>query len=83
MNDAPVISDADFDRLLRELEALEEEHPELRTPDSPTQKVAGAYETEFTSVRHVSRMLSLDNTFNDDDLAAWAERIHKELGEQA
>ncbi|MFC8368661.1 NAD-dependent DNA ligase LigA [Streptomyces sp. NPDC057239] len=82
VNDAPVISDADFDRLLRELEALEEEHPELRTPDSPTQKVAGAYETEFTSVQHVSRMLSLDNTFNDDDLAAWAERIHKELGEQ-
>ncbi|MFJ9661673.1 NAD-dependent DNA ligase LigA [Streptomyces griseoflavus] len=82
VNDAPVISDADFDSLLRELEALEERHPELRTPDSPTQKVAGAYETEFTSVRHVSRMLSLDNTFNDDDLAAWAERIHKELGEQ-
>ncbi|MER7487450.1 NAD-dependent DNA ligase LigA [Streptomyces sp. NPDC126497] len=82
VNDAPVISDADFDRLLRELEALEEEHPGLRTPDSPTQKVAGAYETEFTSVRHVSRMLSLDNTFNDDDLAAWAERIRKELGEQ-
>ncbi|MFE2276297.1 NAD-dependent DNA ligase LigA [Streptomyces sp. NPDC059454] len=82
VNDAPVISDADFDRLLRELEALEEEHPELRTPDSPTQKVAGAYETEFTSVRHVSRMLSLDNTFNDDDLAAWVERIHRELGTQ-
>ncbi|BFO15555.1 hypothetical protein SHKM778_19430 [Streptomyces sp. KM77-8] len=52
VNDAPVISDADFDRLLRELEALEEEYPELRTPDSPTQKVAGAYETEFTSVEH-------------------------------
>ncbi|MEZ3180255.1 NAD-dependent DNA ligase LigA [Streptomyces pimonensis] len=82
VNDAPVISDADFDRLLRELEALEEEHPELRTPDSPTQKVAGAYETEFTSVEHRSRMLSLDNTFNDDDLAAWAERIHRELGTQ-
>lgn len=82
VNDAPVISDADFDTLLRDLEALEDRHPELRTPDSPTQKVAGAYETEFTSVRHVSRMLSLDNTFNDDDLAAWAERIHKELGEQ-
>ncbi|MFI2427960.1 NAD-dependent DNA ligase LigA [Streptomyces sp. NPDC018955] len=82
VNDAPVISDADFDRLLRELEALEEEHPELRTPDSPTQKVAGAYETEFTSVRHVSRMLSLDNTFNDDDLAAWVERIQRELGTQ-
>lgn len=83
VNDAPVISDADFDRLLRELEELEERHPELRTPESPTQKVAGAYETEFTSVRHRSRMLSLDNTFNDEDLAAWAERIHRELGDQA
>ncbi|MFE4050832.1 NAD-dependent DNA ligase LigA [Streptomyces sp. YIM B13518] len=82
VNDAPVISDADFDRLLRELEALEEGHPELRTPDSPTQKVAGAYETEFTSVEHRSRMLSLDNTFNDDDLAAWVERIQRELGTQ-
>ncbi|MFD4604161.1 NAD-dependent DNA ligase LigA [Streptomyces sp. NPDC058464] len=82
VNDAPVVSDAEFDKLLKTLEALEDEYPELRTPDSPTQKVAGAYETEFTSVRHRERMLSLDNTFNDDDLAAWAERIHKELGEQ-
>ncbi|NUV57332.1 NAD-dependent DNA ligase LigA [Streptomyces coelicolor] len=83
VNDAPVVSDAEFDRLLRELEELEERHPELRTPESPTQKVAGAYETEFTSVQHRSRMLSLDNTFNDEDLAAWAERIHRELGDQA
>ncbi|MFD6038890.1 NAD-dependent DNA ligase LigA [Streptomyces griseoincarnatus] len=83
VNDAPVVSDAEFDRLLRELEELEERHPELRTPESPTQKVAGAYETEFTSVQHRSRMLSLDNTFNDEDLAAWAERIHRELGGQA
>ncbi|WP_055593091.1 NAD-dependent DNA ligase LigA [Streptomyces hirsutus] len=82
VNDAPVVSDAEFDRLLRELEALEEQYPALRTPDSPTQKVAGAYETEFTSVQHRSRMLSLDNTFNDDDLAAWVERIHRELGAQ-
>ncbi|MFI8308621.1 NAD-dependent DNA ligase LigA [Streptomyces sp. NPDC085927] len=82
VNDAPVVSDAEFDRLLHELEALEEQYPELRTPDSPTQKVAGAYATEFTSVQHRSRMLSLDNTFNDDDLAAWVERIHRELGEQ-
>ncbi|GAB3177026.1 NAD-dependent DNA ligase LigA [Streptomyces incanus] len=82
VNDAPVVSDAEFDRLLRELETLEEQHPELRTPDSPTQKVAGAYETDFTSVQHRSRMLSLDNTFNDDDLAAWVERIHRELGAQ-
>ncbi|MER6537678.1 NAD-dependent DNA ligase LigA [Streptomyces sp900105755] len=82
VKDAPVVSDAEFDKLLKSLEALEDEHPELRTPDSPTQKVAGAYETEFTAVEHRERMLSLDNTFNDDDLAAWAERIHKELGEQ-
>ncbi|MEU0914426.1 NAD-dependent DNA ligase LigA [Streptomyces althioticus] len=82
VNDAPVVSDAEFDRLLRELEELEERHPELRTPESPTQKVAGAYETEFTSVQHRSRMLSLDNTFNDEDLAAWADRIHRELGDQ-
>ncbi|AKH85009.1 NAD-dependent DNA ligase LigA [Streptomyces sp. CNQ-509] len=78
----PVISDADFDKLLRELEALEEEHPELVTPDSPTQKVAGAYETEFTSVRHRERMLSLDNAFTDEELDAWADRMARELDPQ-
>ncbi|MEU6480528.1 NAD-dependent DNA ligase LigA [Streptomyces sp. NPDC047017] len=82
VKDAPVVSDADFDRLLRSLEELEEEYPELRTPDSPTQKVAGSYATEFTAVEHRERMLSLDNTFNDEDLAAWADRIARELGEQ-
>ncbi|MFE2053482.1 NAD-dependent DNA ligase LigA [Streptomyces sp. NPDC059459] len=82
VKDAPVVSDADFDRLLRSLEELEEEYPELRTPDSPTQKVAGSYATEFTAVEHRSRMLSLDNTFNDEELAAWTERIARELGEQ-
>ncbi|MFI9174678.1 NAD-dependent DNA ligase LigA [Streptomyces lincolnensis] len=80
VNDAPVVSDAEFDKLLRTLEALEEEHPELRTPDSPTQKVAGAYETEFTAVQHRSRMLSLDNAFSDEELAAWAERVAKDVG---
>ncbi|KUM67551.1 NAD-dependent DNA ligase LigA [Streptomyces curacoi] len=82
VKDAPVISDAEFDKLLRSLEALEGEYPELRTPDSPTQKVAGSYETDFTAVEHRQRMLSLDNTFNDDDLAAWADRIARELGDQ-
>ncbi|MGX1563288.1 NAD-dependent DNA ligase LigA [Streptomyces sp. NPDC055506] len=82
VKDAPVVSDAEFDRLLRSLEALEEEHPELRTPDSPTQKVSGSYETEFTAVEHRQRMLSLDNTFNDEEMAAWTERIARELGEQ-
>jgi DNA ligase (NAD+) len=80
VNDAPVISDADFDKLLRSLESLEDEYPELRTPDSPTQKVAGAYETDFTSVQHRSRMLSLDNAFSDEELAAWAERVAKDVG---
>ena len=80
VNDAPVVSDAEFDRLLRQLEAVEEEYPELRTPDSPTQKVAGAYETEFTSVQHRERMLSLDNAFDDEELAAWADRVAAELG---
>ncbi|MFF0382153.1 NAD-dependent DNA ligase LigA [Streptomyces sp. NPDC004286] len=82
VKDAPVVSDAEFDDLLKTLEALEEEFPELRTPDSPTQKVAGSYETEFTAVAHRERMLSLDNTFNDEELAAWADRIARELGEQ-
>ncbi|WP_421107889.1 NAD-dependent DNA ligase LigA [Streptomyces sp. NEAU-S77] len=80
VKDAPIVSDAEFDRLLRRLEALEEDHPELRTPDSPTQKVAGAYETEFTEVEHRERMLSLDNAFDDDELGTWADRIAKELG---
>ncbi|MFJ4484056.1 NAD-dependent DNA ligase LigA [Streptomyces longwoodensis] len=83
VKDAPVISDAEFDRLLRSLEALEEEHPELRTPDSPTQKVSGAYATEFTAVQHRERMLSLDNAFDDLELAAWAERVHKDVGTSA
>ncbi|MEU7241402.1 NAD-dependent DNA ligase LigA [Streptomyces sparsogenes] len=81
VKDAPVISDAEFDRLLRGLETLEEEYPELRTPDSPTQKVAGAYETEFTEVQHRERMLSLDNAFDGDELTSWAERIARELGD--
>ncbi|MBK3633075.1 NAD-dependent DNA ligase LigA [Streptomyces sp. MBT97] len=83
VKDAPVVSDAEFDRLLRALEALEEEHPQLRTPDSPTQKVAGAYATEFTAVQHRERMLSLDNAFDDLELAAWAERVHKDVGSSA
>ncbi|MEU3501447.1 NAD-dependent DNA ligase LigA [Streptomyces hundungensis] len=80
VRDQPVISDGDFDKLLRSLEALEEEHPELRTPDSPTQKVAVAYETDFASVEHRERMLSLDNAFDDEELAAWSERIAKDVG---
>ncbi|MFD8063185.1 NAD-dependent DNA ligase LigA [Streptomyces cyaneofuscatus] len=80
VKDQPVVSDADFDRQMRELEALEDEYPPLRTPDSPTQKVAGPYRTEFTSVEHAERMLSLDNAFDDEELAAWAERVAKDVG---
>ncbi|AKL67999.1 MULTISPECIES: NAD-dependent DNA ligase LigA [Streptomyces] len=78
VNDQPVVSDAEFDQLLRSLEALEEQYPQLRTPDSPTQKVAGAYETDFASVQHRERMLSLDNAFDDEELAAWAERVARD-----
>ncbi|MER7950323.1 NAD-dependent DNA ligase LigA [Streptomyces sp. NPDC096079] len=80
VKDQPVVSDGEFDKLLRALEALEEEYPELRTPDSPTQKVAGQYETEFTSVEHRERMLSLDNAFDEEELATWAERVARDVG---
>ncbi|WEH36038.1 NAD-dependent DNA ligase LigA [Streptomyces sp. AM 4-1-1] len=80
VKDQPVVSDAEFDRLMRSLEGLEDEYPQLRTPDSPTQKVAGPYKTEFTSVQHRERMLSLDNAFDDAELALWAERVAKDVG---
>ncbi|MEW2428244.1 NAD-dependent DNA ligase LigA [Micromonospora sp. NPDC047644] len=78
--DAPTIPDADFDRQLREVEALEEEFPALRTPDSPTQRVGGTFSTDFTPVTHAERMLSLDNAFADEELAAWAERVERDAG---
>ncbi|MFC9535478.1 NAD-dependent DNA ligase LigA [Streptomyces sp. NPDC056975] len=83
VKDQPVVSDGEFDKLLRSLEALEDQYPELRTPDSPTQKVAGSYEpvsTTFTAVEHRERMLSLDNAFDDAELAAWADRIARDVG---
>ncbi len=84
VRDAPTITDAEFDKLLRRLEALEDKHPELRTPDSPTQLVGGAgFATDFTSADHLERMLSLDNAFSADELAAWAGRIHAEIGDAA
>ena len=76
--DDPTLSDAEFDVRLRELESLEEEFPELRTPDSPTQKVGGAVSTEFTAVDHLQRMESLDNAFSFEELAAWHARILRE-----
>jgi DNA ligase (NAD+) len=78
VNDAPTLSDADYDKLLRGLQDLEEQFPDLRTPDSPTQKVGGAVSTEFTAVDHLERMLSLDNAFSREELDAWAARIVRE-----
>jgi len=78
--DRPTVSDAEFDELLRTLERLEERWPALRTPDSPTQKVAGSYVTEFTPVEHLERMLSLDNAFSADEVTAWAQRVEREVG---
>jgi len=80
VSDAPTISDGEYDALMRELDALENEHPELRTPDSPTQKVGGAVSTEFTSVPHIERMLSLANAFDFAELDAWHDRVVKEVG---
>jgi DNA ligase (NAD+) len=78
--DSPTISDAEFDRLLRELEALEEQFPALRTPESPTQNVGGTFSTQFTAVEHAERMMSLDNVFDSDELQAWAERTERDAG---
>ena len=79
--DSPVISDAEYDALFRELQALEERYPALRTPDSPTQRVGGTYATQFTPVEHLERMMSLDNAFSDEELAAWVARVRRELGD--
>lgn len=80
VRDAPIITDGEFDTLLRRLQALEDTHPDLRTPDSPTQLVGGGFATEFTAVDHLERMLSLDNVFDYDELRAWASRVEAETG---
>ncbi|MGH3656163.1 MAG: NAD-dependent DNA ligase LigA, partial [Micromonosporaceae bacterium] len=79
--DQPTASDAEYDRLLRELQELEERYPALRTPDSPTQRVGGTYSTLFTAVEHAERMFSLDNAFSDEELGAWAARVEREVGD--
>lgn len=81
--DRPTLSDADYDRLMREIRALEERHPGLVTPDSPTQRVGAPIVTDFATVRHLERMQSLDNAMNADELLAWDERVVKEVGEVA
>jgi len=76
---APVISDAEFDALMHELKALESAHPELLTPDSPTQRVGGRPADGFVTVEHSQPMLSLDNAYNEEDLRAFDERVRKGL----
>jgi DNA ligase (NAD+) len=73
--DSPTISDIEYDTKMRELRALEEQYPDLRTPDSPTQTVHGTVSTLFTPVEHLERLLSLDNVFSDEDLGGWADRV--------
>jgi DNA ligase (NAD+) len=75
--DSPTISDIDYDTKMRELRALEDQYPELRTPDSPTQTVHGSISTLFTPVEHLERLLSLDNVFTLEDLGGWADRATK------
>lgn len=81
--DAPEIPDADYDVLTRELRELEAAHPELVTADSPTQVIGGVAATTFAPVQHRMPMMSLDNAFSEDELAAWAERLVRRLGEGA
>jgi DNA ligase (NAD+) len=78
--DAPLVSDAEYDALMRELRGLEDRHPELRTPDSPTQKVGDVISTDFAPVEHLERLLSLDNAFSAEELDAWAARTERLAG---
>jgi DNA ligase (NAD+) len=75
--DSPLISDIDYDTKLRELESLEEQIPELRTPDSPSQRVGGMISTDFTSVQHLQPLQSLDNVFSAEGLDSWAGRAER------
>lgn len=80
--DAPVISDAEYDRLLRELQRLEQEHPELVTADSPTQRVGAAPLAAFANVTHSVPMTSMDNASDDGELRDWDRRVRQGLGEE-
>src|ERR1019366_9156781 len=78
--DAPEISDAKYDALMNELKRLETEHPELLTPDSPTQRVGGKPAEGFQKVRHSRPMLSLDNAYTEEELRDWDRRVHELAG---
>ena len=76
--DNPTVTDAHFDKLMRELEQLEKEHPELRAEDSPTLGIGGGFATTFEQVDHLEKMMSLDNVFDENELNTWFERVAKE-----
>src|SRR2546428_5292823 len=78
--DDPEISDAEFDRMMNELKKLEAEHPELVTPDSPTQRVGGKPREGFVKVAHSTPMLSLDNAYSEEELRNWERRVHELSG---
>ncbi|HEV7984908.1 MAG TPA: NAD-dependent DNA ligase LigA [Steroidobacteraceae bacterium] len=80
--DDPTVTDAEYDRLMRELRELESAHPELVTPDSPTQRVSGEVAAGFAEVRHGVPMLSLDNAFSDADIEAFDKRVRTRLGSE-
>lgn len=80
--DEPVISDADYDTLFRELQQLEDAHPELVTADSPTQRIGGDPLAEFEKVAHPTQILSLSNAFNEDDLVEWEQRTKRYIDQQ-
>ena len=77
--DAPTVTDAQFDELLKELTDLEAKYPELREADSPTQNVGGGFATHFEQRDHIEKMMSLDNVFDIDELVAWFDRVEKEV----
>src|SRR6476646_6083208 len=78
--DDPEITDAEFDRLMNQLKKLEAEHPELITPDSPTQRVGGKPREGFVKVAHSAPMLSLDNAYSEEELRDWERRVHELSG---
>jgi DNA ligase (NAD+) len=81
--DRPALSDAEYDRLFRELQAIEREHPALRTPDSPTQRIGAEPASALAKHTHLVPMISLGNAFTDEELAEWEERIARLVGDDA
>lgn len=79
-SDSPQMDDADYDRLFRELEDIEREHPELAGADSPTESVGGSARSDFAAVRHLAQMTSINDVFSFEELAEWEERVAKDLG---